>query len=147
MYHNILLAVDAVSESVDAAAIKAKAVADSNAKLTVLHVMEPRTIPYSVDPSLSGAMYDALEDNMRRSTREHIESLCRPHGFGEDDIMIIEGRPAATIKRTARDLNCDLVCVASHGRHGWQRLLGSTANAVLHGCCCTVLIGKLASSQ
>jgi universal stress protein A len=29
-------------------------------------------------------------------------------------------------------LNVDLIVVGSHGRHGLQLILGSTANAVLH---------------
>jgi len=42
--------------------------------------------------------------------------------------------------------NTDLVIVGSHGRHGVRLLLGSTANAVLHGAECDVLAVRVQDS-
>jgi len=39
--------------------------------------------------------------------------------------------------------HADLIVVGSHGRHGLSLLLGSTANAVLHGAPCDVLAVRI----
>jgi universal stress protein A len=40
-------------------------------------------------------------------------------------------------------VHADLIVIGSHGRHGMGLLLGSTANAVLHGSPCNVLAVRL----
>ena len=40
-------------------------------------------------------------------------------------------------------LKADLIIVGSHGRHGVRLLLGSTANAILHGAKCDVLAVRI----
>jgi len=55
------------------------------------------------------------------------------------------GSPKREILNYARDNHCDLIVIGAHGRHGIATLLGSTANAVLHGTQCDVMcvrIGK-----
>ena len=49
------------------------------------------------------------------------------------------GRPESEIHRLSEEQSVDLVIVGSHGRKGFQLLLGSTANGVLHGTVCDVL--------
>lgn len=144
MYQRILIAADSVQGSVDRALEQARAVANPGAKLTLLHVIEPTTIPYSIDPSMTGRAYESQEDGLLHSAREHMQNLCAKHDFSSDDIAIVIGRPAAEIHKLAVELDCDLISIASHGRHGWQLLLGSTANAILHGTKCDVLVSKLA---
>jgi len=39
----------------------------------------------------------------------------------------------------AEKINADLIVLGTHGRHGLGLMLGSTANAVLHGAPCNVL--------
>ena len=47
--------------------------------------------------------------------------------------LVRRGHPAEEIHAAADELSADLVVVGTHGRHGFALLLGSTANAVLHG--------------
>ena len=47
------------------------------------------------------------------------------------------------ILRFAEEQDCDLIVIGAHGRHGVATLLGSTANAVLHGTKCDVLCVRL----
>ena len=49
------------------------------------------------------------------------------------------GQPRQEIHHLAKEHECDLIVVGSHGRHGLALLLGSTANDVLHGAPCDVL--------
>jgi universal stress protein A len=43
----------------------------------------------------------------------------------------------------AEELDADLIVLGTHGRHGLGLMLGSTANAVLHGAPCDVLAVKV----
>jgi universal stress protein A len=54
-------------------------------------------------------------------------------------IHFLRGKPAAEIKRMAQDIGADLVVIGSHGHNPIRALLGSIANAVLHGIHCDVL--------
>lgn len=49
------------------------------------------------------------------------------------------GSAKVVILEEAESVNADLIVVGSHGRCGVRLLLGSTANAVLHGALCDVL--------
>lgn len=49
------------------------------------------------------------------------------------------GSPKYIIQEEAKNAHVDLIVIGSHGRHGIRLLLGSTANAVLHGAECDVL--------
>lgn len=142
MYQRILIAVDLTEESIASALNQARAVANPGARLTLLHAIEPQTIPYSIDPSMSGSRYEEREHGQLERVREHLAAQCAALDFSTDDIAVSIGRPAFEIHHLAKELNCDLISIASHGRHGWQRLLGSTANAVLHGAPCDVLVGR-----
>jgi universal stress protein A len=53
------------------------------------------------------------------------------------------GRPESEIHRLTEERSTDLVIVGSHGRKGFQLLLGSTANGVLHGTVCDVLAVRI----
>lgn len=142
MYQRILVATDLTQESTASALGQARAVANPSAKLTLLHVIEPQIIPYSIDPAMTGARYEQREQGQLDKVRSHLTAQCEALDFEADDIAVTIGRPAAEIHSLAKELNCDLIAIASHGRHGWQRLLGSTANAVLHGAPCDTIVSR-----
>ncbi len=58
---------------------------------------------------------------------------------------MVVGRPGSEIRRQAEENDADLIVIGSHGRHGIQLLLGSTANSVLHGAACDVLAVRIGS--
>jgi nucleotide-binding universal stress UspA family protein len=54
-----------------------------------------------------------------------------------------EGDPAAEILRVAREINCDMIIMGTHGATGLQRLLmGSVAEGVARAAICPVVILK-----
>jgi universal stress protein A len=58
--------------------------------------------------------------------------------------QFVEIGPTKTkILKTAEEVGADLIICGSHGRHGLSLLLGSTANAILHGAKCDVLTVRL----
>ncbi len=53
------------------------------------------------------------------------------------------GSPKRVVLEEAEELKVDLIICGSHGYHGIRILLGSTANAILHGATCDVLAVRL----
>jgi universal stress protein A len=57
--------------------------------------------------------------------------------------LIAEGNPAAAILRAAKDNDCDLIVMGTHGRTGLSRfLMGSVAEEVICKAPCSVLTAK-----
>ena len=58
-------------------------------------------------------------------------------------IAPLEGRAAAALLERAKDTDASLICLTTHGRTGFERmLLGSTAEEVLRQSCCPVLVRR-----
>jgi len=56
-------------------------------------------------------------------------------------VRAVDGDPSFALRRLARDRACDLIVMGSHRRSGLVRwVLGSTAEAVVHGAPCPVLV-------
>lgn len=90
-------------------------------------------------PDLGAQIAAAVERRMRAA----IDGLADVFGLSGER-AVRRGRPADEI-RAARDaLSADLVVVGTHARRGVDRLLGSTANAVLHGAGSDVLAVRVA---
>jgi len=57
--------------------------------------------------------------------------------------LLVEGNPATAILNVAREINCDLIVMGTHGRTGLNRLLnGSVAEEVVRKAPCLVLTVK-----
>ena len=50
------------------------------------------------------------------------------------------GSVKSIVLSNAKAMNVDLIVIGSHGRHGLARLLGSSANAIMNGAECDVLL-------
>lgn len=133
MYKNLLVAIDLEESSARQAIETARDIADAGADLHVLHVVEPQYVAYSVDPTFTGTMTRSLEHEALESARKWVEGVCGSLEVPVEHQSVAIGHPASDIRRIAEERHCDAIVIASHGRHGWQLLLGSTANAVLHG--------------
>lgn len=139
MYSKILVAVDATDESRQVVAKAAYLKQQTGAAITLLHVVEPIAYAYGGDIPLDiGDIQKQIEDNARKQLGE----LDKEFELNAD-IEVTVGRPEAEIHRLAEELNVGLIVVGSHGRHGLQLLLGSTANGVLHGAKCDVLAVRI----
>lgn len=100
--------------------------------LRILHVVEPQYVQYSFDPTFTGALTRAMEDEAIAAARLRVAELCAPFGIPESQQTVVMGRAADRIHETATGEGADLVIIGSHGREGLRALLGSTATAALH---------------
>lgn len=133
-YQTILAAVDLSDES-SQVLDRARELADShNAHLSLITVIKPLSQVYgglSMAP-LAGASV-SFEEQALEQAKERLQALGERYGIAASDCHVPLGSPATEIQATARQLDSDLIVIGTHGRKGLERLLGSTANAVLHG--------------
>jgi nucleotide-binding universal stress UspA family protein len=61
----------------------------------------------------------------------------------EAEYHVVLGDPALAILQEARRIGCDLLVIGTHGRSGWERLMGSVAEEVLRRAPCPVLTAKV----
>ncbi|MBU3071238.1 universal stress protein [Aestuariicella sp. G3-2] len=129
-YTHILVSLDLSDESqqvLDRAVTLAKA---NNAKLSLVHVVEPLTFAYGGDIPVD---LTDIQEQLQTQATEQLATLAKPHNIPADAQNIQVGQPVAEIHDLADQLGADLIVVGSHGRKGLALLLGSTANGVLHG--------------
>jgi universal stress protein A len=85
-------------------------------------------------------MEAALTQEISDSVRERVARF----GIPPERVKVLFGRPASEIQAWANELGATLIVIGSHGRHALARMmLGSTANGVLHGAPCDVLVVRI----
>lgn len=133
MYKNILAAIDLTDQPAARVIAGAKEFLGPGGTLNVLHAVEPQYVQYSFDPTFKGTLSESLEQGAMDAAARRLEELCDPYGIDPNNRFVVLGRAADVIHELAEKQKCDLIVVGSHGQEGLRRLLGSTANAVLHG--------------
>jgi len=140
LYKHILVPTD-FSQTSCLAAARAKGLAESlGAKITVLHVIDyfpPGHIAAELPASL--ASKDAVINRARKTLSEWVEN----HKLGDYKQQIEAGSPKSEIVTAANDLTVDLIVMGTHGQTGLSRLIGSTANSVIHHAECDVLTTRM----
>jgi universal stress protein A len=107
------------------------------ANLTLLHVVEDAVLYQVDDPQIFDAV-SIQKELIKRATRQMNAVRARASVSGVRT-RVEHGVPKHEIVRVADEEQVDLIVIGSHGRHGLQLLLGSTANGVLHLAKCDVL--------
>jgi len=139
-YEKVLVAVDLSSES-EVVLRKAMQISDPDAELNLVYVQEPMDNVYVgiVPQSAAFSGLGDLEAQLGEELKEKLEALGKKFDLPEDKLHILHGSPAHEIRRFAETYAAELIVIGTHGQKGLQLLLGSTANAVLHGAVCDVL--------
>lgn len=142
-YGKILVAIDSSAESEQVINRACAISAEHLDQLHLVHVMEPLTFAYGADASIN---LSELQDQLETQSRERIANQAKSHGIPIENCHLLLGSAAAEIHDFAATENISLIVVGSHGRSGLALLLGSTANAVLHGAKCDVLALRVKSN-
>lgn len=144
-YRHILVAVD-FGAGHEQVIERAKSLAHAEgARMSLVHVVEYLHLDLANELVLPQDV--ALESQLAATAKRKLESLAAalaPATAGMPIGQWVEmGSTKAEILRVAEEQDVDLIVIGSHGRHGLGRLLGSTANAVLHGAACDVLAVRI----
>jgi universal stress protein A len=143
-YKQILVAVDLTDEADEVmAAARAIAADQGAARLTAVTVIKPLTNVYGGLDMVAtiGSGIVTFEQEARKQAESRLDVLAAEYSVDETTVLI--GSPAVEIRELAASLGVDLIVIGTHGKHGLGLLLGSTANAVLHGVPCDVLAVKI----
>lgn len=143
-YQHILVAVD-LTEECDPVIKRAVAIAGDTVKLSLVHIVEPMAMAFGGDVPMD---LSQLQQQQFDQAKERLDRLIAKYpALKKDQSHLTYGQPRQEIHHLAKEQNCDLIVVGSHGRHGLALPLGSTANDVLHGAPCDVLAVKLVKSS
>ena len=144
-YKHILVAVD-FSSSAEQILNKARKIAKrNNAKLSLIHTVEYLPPIDSVYEPVLANNWIIDETEMLAQATDSLERFCNQQNLNDAELHTVLGTPKYEISQFVKDHQCDLVVMGSHGRHGINILLGSTANAVLHEMPCDILAVKISS--
>lgn len=83
------------------------------------------------------------EEAILQQAEKSLSEIAGEHGLSADKRNILTGTAKTEIIRYADEHEVDLIVIGSHGRHGLQRLLGSTATPVLNNANCDVLAVRI----
>ncbi|HHH40296.1 MAG TPA: universal stress protein [Sedimenticola sp.] len=136
-YKHILLAVDFSPENRKVIGKAQELARKDGAEITLIHVVEYTSAMYAGDIPLPEDL--ALDQRLAEQAADKLAALAKEYGMESAERRVEIGVPKREIVRVAQEIGADLICIGSHGRHGLQLLLGSTANGVLHMAKCDVL--------
>lgn len=142
MYNHILFATD-LTDDTEYLIKKVNHIRSlTNAKLSLIHVVEPL-------PGYSYAYLgiEDIEGQLINEARQSIEKLGTELNVDKTAIFVEVGPTKTKVINIAEEIRADLIICGSHGRHGISLLLGSTANAILHGAKCDVLTVRLPEEE
>jgi len=140
-YSHILLAVD-FSKETDAVAEQALTMCKAlNTKLSLVHVVEFVQFDFSSELTIPQEL--ELDQELLELADERLQQLGEKYAVADSERFVSQGNTKREILRIAEEQKVDLIVIGSHGREGIQLLLGSTANAVLHGAPCDVLAVRI----
>lgn len=134
MYQHLLIPTDGSQLSVAAVENGMRFARDAGAKVTVVAVVEPfhAVSPDSERLSETRSIY---ERHARTAAERHLseaERQAKVLGVRCELVQIEHEQPYKAIIETAANKGCDLIAMASHGRHGVSAMLmGSETVKVL----------------
>jgi len=130
IYKKILVAIDFNAEYENVVQ-RAISVCRSLEDVSLVYVSTP--VIY-IQPLLYGNEYNAMTDaEVVVQSREKLGGIAAKFGINKENIHVRTGDVSDEIKTLANDSRADLIVIGTHGRSGIKVLLGSKANAVLHG--------------
>ncbi len=111
-----------------------------NAKITVMHVIQPQPITADIN-----VPYIPPEVDLEKNARDDLDHIIKEtvHEGVVVEKVIAFGLPSDCITAQAKQENVDVIILGTHGRSGISRLLmGSTAENVIRHATCPVLVVK-----
>jgi universal stress protein A len=143
-YQHILFAADFSDDALRVGARAREIARCCGARLSMIHVVEDINISMGGGYELLPVLPELPDEALLREARELLGELARRLGVENAEKWVVNALSTKEgIVGAARDHGADLIVVGSHGRHGLALLLGSTANAVLHGAPCDVLAVRI----
>ena len=127
-YNTILVPIDVFSDYQQVVE-RAIRIAGNPHKLHLLYVAYPQT---NVEPYGLFLERDYSQE-VRDQALTQLKEIAALNDIPYSHVNVEIGSPADEIHAMAEKIDADLIVIGTHGQSGLKLLLGSTANAVLHG--------------
>ena len=129
VFHKIIAALDASARAPSVFDAALRIARSSGGRLYVLRVIP---IPPEFPPAAAGTPADPLVARMAAQAMQDLTGLVAsaPDDVSLQPPIVRIGTPWRLILETAEEREVDLIVVGSHGYHGWDRILGTTAGKV-----------------
>lgn len=137
-YKRILVALD-VYATYEPVMERAFNLANKSAEVSLIYV----TLPHVYFEPYGAAFETDFVENMQGQSDEKLKIIADKYKIPDSLIHNVIGNPADEIHILADQIKADLIVLGTHGKSGLKLLLGSTANAVLHGVKRDVLAVKI----
>jgi nucleotide-binding universal stress UspA family protein len=139
MFHKILAALDASERAPSVFDVAVQVARLSGARLYVLRAV---LVPPEFPPAAAGSPADPLVARMATDAMQDLSRLvaATPENVALQPPMVRLGTPWRMILETAEECDVDLIVIGSHGYHGWDRVLGTTAGRVANSSTRSVLV-------
>jgi universal stress protein A len=142
---HILVAAE-LSEDADRVALRAADLAKRyQSKVTLLHVVEATPTDLSNEFVLD--QLQEIQEQLVKHAEQRLQEIATAAGLPDASICTARGSTKLELIHFARENAVDLIVIGSHARRGLARLLGSTANAVLHGAPCDVYVVQIVQKK
>lgn len=106
------------------------------AKLIIVHVVD---VLYGKQ-TYGGVQVEVRPDDFPQQQLQRLQRFHPHYPDVEVEHVLVEGQPAQEVLRLAKEQNCDLIVIGTHGRTGLERfILGSVAETILREAPCPVL--------
>lgn len=134
-YQSVLLAVDVFEDNTQFLKRAADIIKALAAKWQIAYVLPNliTNVPYAV----------SFRNDIEKDAGERLDKLRQDLGLSADAAHLLHGNAKDEIPALAQSLKADLIITGSHGKHGLELLLGSTANGIVHMAQCDVLTLRL----
>lgn len=139
-YNTILIAVDLDNDNKQVISRGLGLCDNRTESLHITHICEHPITGYGEQ---MGKNHCSTEVQIRQQVFPKLKALCDEHRIPCDNLHIAFGRPADAVHELAKKIHADLIISGSHGKHGLQLLLGSTANSIVHNAQCDVLTVRI----
>lgn len=139
-YKKILVAIELIPKS-DAKLLDiAKKIAKINkAQIFLVHAIEYIASYSSITYGGVASIEPEIEEMLFKQASKNLEKVGKKYGIPIKNQIVDMGSAKFVLLDKTKELKADLIVIGSHGREGFRMILGSTANAVLHGANCDVL--------
>jgi nucleotide-binding universal stress UspA family protein len=139
VFHKILAGVDASERAAGVFDVAVQVARLSSARLYVVRVV---TVPPEFPAAAAGAPADPLLAHMAASAMHDLSRFVAsaPEDVSIQPPIVRLGVPWKVILDVATERDVDLIVVGSHGYHGWDRVLGTTAGRVANSASRNVLV-------
>lgn len=136
-YRHVLLATDLQPDTL-AVAHRARQLAEFyQARLSAVHSVEVMPLYMGDEMTLSNT--PQIEQQLMHHAEKRMTDLGEEIGISAAECHVIAGSAKATLLAFIEEHDVDLIVIGRHSLHGLERLLGSTANGIVHRASCDVL--------